>query len=652
MSYPSDSSLHKTTDYGLIHRFSKPVITLLTLLNPLNFINPKERKIEMKKFISLTAIAALAVGFAACSSEDDLTPQGQSPQAAGSGAFVQFTIDTNANSITTTSRADGEDGTATADASTTKTYKYGELESTDEYVQDLDIEHAVSTVYAYFVAATKDTEGNYIVDKTSKLLNLAGKDQAACYYLALSATKRLPNTSVTEYATESSTQYITDVMELAGEVELDHEYQVYLLCNKPADIPAANPTLADLLDDQLELGYGDTDESTTAAITAKGIPMAARSIDGIIYRAFTPTKLNTQENPAVLKYEVERAFARISYSNPGDKIPLYATVTDADANVSDKQIGTIAVEGYYVFNRQNQYNTYRHVGKISGESQVAYAENITPVAKNKVIGAYGPMNANNTDCAFLLDPNSHQKKTTDLSMYNSALARITKNIKWSKGDATTGNWYEYVTENSMPNAGQKKGLATGVMFKVSITPKTIREKVEGEYKAALAQKKAILYYYNGEFFGSLDALKEVLPDITADQFSAKNVKFYKNGKAYYSYYIRHMNNNDYNQMGDMEFATVRNNTYDLEIKSAAMNAFETPVTNPGGEPDPKDPTVDPDTDPDDVDPDIPDPDNGDPDPEGPDPDEDVESPTSYLNVNVVVRPWIVRTNTVIFGQGF
>jgi hypothetical protein len=623
----------------------------------------------MKKFISLTAIAALAFGFAACSSEDDLTPQGQDPQAAaaGTGAYVQFTIDTNSSSLSATSRAETE--------VTNKSDSYDVLETTGVYKEDLDIEHAVKTVYAYFVKASKDG-ATYSVNKESKLINL-GTSTAPVYYLELNAMVRKPNTDATELSgtnSNISTQYITDVKELTGEeITLGNEYQVYLLCNKPADLTVGgvaitNPTLGDVLDDELELNKTTNnsdnsvtieDASTTANITANGIPMAARSIDGVIYESFTPTKANTKDNPSQLSFEVERSFARIAYTAPTTTaIPLYAKVADAEDVANGKsatQIGTIEVEGYYVFNRHNEYNTYRHVGSISGSNgtytATPYGTIIEPKTNNKVLGVYGPMSTQNTSCNFLIDPNSHLKKTgtnNTYDKYNSALARITKYIKWEK----SASWNEYVTENSMPNEGQKKGLATGVMFKVKITPSSV-VKVDGD----TYEDGNSLYYYDGVFYASLKALQTKLPEATVANFRNYNAKYYKNGKAYYTYYIRHINNGDYNVMGDMEFATVRNNSYELSITAAAMNAFETPVSNPDATVDPKDPT---DTKPDE---DIPDPkdkddedyDPDDPDnqnPSGPKPDEDVEDSNSYLQVNVIVRPWIVRSNTVIFGQGF
>lgn len=78
--------------------------------------------------------------------------------------------------------------------------------------------------------------------------------------------------------------------------------------------------------------------------------------------------------------------------------------------------------------------------------------------------------------------------------------------------------------------------------------------------------------------------------------------------CYYHYWIRHMNNNNPDVMGIMEFAIVRNNAYNLDIAG---------VTGIG---EPTDET----------------------DPENPD-----ETGKMYLKVNVTILPWVVRDNSII-----
>jgi hypothetical protein len=105
--------------------------------------------------------------------------------------------------------------------------------------------------------------------------------------------------------------------------------------------------------------------------------------------------------------------------------------------------------------------------------------------------------------------------------------------------------------------------------------------------------------------------------------SEYGVRYFKHGVAYYEYYIRHLDNGDNTEMGQMEFAIVRNNSYELSVKKITMSPYSQLPGNP-------------------------DPDN--PDPDKPDPDDPDESAKVYIQMNVQVRPWIIRTNAMSLGH--
>lgn len=85
--------------------------------------------------------------------------------------------------------------------------------------------------------------------------------------------------------------------------------------------------------------------------------------------------------------------------------------------------------------------------------------------------------------------------------------------------------------------------------------------------------------------------------------------------CYYFYWNRHNDNNQSGRMGNMEFATVRNNVYKLAV--TAINRFGHPKNK-----------------------------NDDPDPV--EPDDPDEEPTRYIQVDVDVLPWVVRVNEITF----
>lgn len=90
---------------------------------------------------------------------------------------------------------------------------------------------------------------------------------------------------------------------------------------------------------------------------------------------------------------------------------------------------------------------------------------------------------------------------------------------------------------------------------------------------------------------------------------AENVNTYENGTCYYPYWIRHANNNKPNEMGIMEFGIVRNNIYELAVKSISSLGLS---------------GVD-----------------------KPEPDKDDETNEVFFSVEIKVKDWILRKNNDI-----
>lgn len=90
---------------------------------------------------------------------------------------------------------------------------------------------------------------------------------------------------------------------------------------------------------------------------------------------------------------------------------------------------------------------------------------------------------------------------------------------------------------------------------------------------------------------------------------AENVNTYEEGTCYYPYWIRHANNNKPNEMGIMEFGIVRNNIYELAVKSIGSLGLS---------------GVD-----------------------KPEPDKDDETNEVFFSVEIKVKDWVVRKNNDI-----
>lgn len=93
------------------------------------------------------------------------------------------------------------------------------------------------------------------------------------------------------------------------------------------------------------------------------------------------------------------------------------------------------------------------------------------------------------------------------------------------------------------------------------------------------------------------------------------IYFFKDGKSYHKFWIRHNDNNNDNKMGVMEFAIVRNNVYQLNVTGVRGLGDPLPFT-PGKD-----------------------------DPETPD-----ESNKVTINVTIYVKDWVKRTNKDIILQ--
>lgn len=88
-----------------------------------------------------------------------------------------------------------------------------------------------------------------------------------------------------------------------------------------------------------------------------------------------------------------------------------------------------------------------------------------------------------------------------------------------------------------------------------------------------------------------------------------NVKKYENGITYYPYWIRHANNGKPTEMGIMEFGIVRNNIYDMIVKSISGLGLSGT--------------------------------------DKPEPDKDDETKDYYFNVQINVKNWVIRNNSGI-----
>lgn len=468
-------------------------------------------------------------------------------------------------------------------------------------------------------------------------------------------------------------------------------YKVVALVN--CDL-VSNPTLANLLAQTYSTdGYvTGTKSNSTVVDDTKGLQMASRDfgvndyestrVADMPYSTVTVDETNTIDNPAHVKLNVERLAAKIRFNAGGSSS---ASATDniyslkgasplAGVTSAESEYASVTINGYRVLNVSKQSYTFRHVTSYTaGESGAAGTFGTTYT--------YGPVDP----AKYVVDPKTSDKEslalaeltlTSQQGLFGQASLESVAATALSTMPTgqTKTNFYAY--ENIVSPARQKNGLSTGVLFKGTLTVKALRvydsgtqtnstKTSDADINAALAATDPVIYF-NHMFYKNFAALvkdvpalaemtvktseatptnmnvddalltkvfgvksandSKVLPSTLLTRLASFGVKYFTTRDVYYFYWIRHLNNSD-PTMGRMEFSIVRNNLYDLKVSNIKELGY-TPIV--------KDPTGD----------------NDKPTPVTPTPtsDDDDEIQDRYIDMTLLVRPWIVRSNMDIVLQ--
>jgi hypothetical protein len=288
--------------------------------------------------------------------------------------------------------------------------------------------------------------------------------------------------------------------------------------------------------------------------------------------------------------------------------------------------------------------TYRHVGDIDANYSVVGQANWSSLPE----GLFGRMTDTNP---YVIDPITNLKKETALaepdpekptyflqrldqlaSPSTATDYSVFKQLKAAVDNVPQS--VEYVAENTMGVNAQRKGHTTGIIFCVTIEPNKVDGLSLDENQDWRVNNDQDLYFFEGEFYSSIDKINTIKKiEATSKTMSEFGIRYFKKGMGFYEYYIRHLDNGDYTDMGKMEFAIVRNNSYELSVKSIAMSPYSSLPKDPKPGSDPEHP-------------DEPDP----YDPDQPGIDDPDEGAKVYMQIDVVVRPWIVRQNNMILGH--
>lgn len=322
--------------------------------------------------------------------------------------------------------------------------------------------------------------------------------------------------------------------------------------------------------------------------TAKDTPEADKTsmnngdfyVDGSVY-------VNVQGNlatPTTVTVPVERAVAKLKeITNDYKK----AVVTDKDRPAETATGDFVHFEELALINGNTKFYPIKKIRKNDGVND------------------------------YVVDPNFEgQSEATKADFYSKDFTPNTGDAIWQplpkkvegvdieEKDRTVF----YTLENTMTKDDQYNAYTTGVYYKAT-------------YEKQGVTKGTNLYKFNGKLytFQTLEDSKLVqlkpegkdpLTDASSiEQFKEIGVAKYPLGVCYYPFYIRHVNNNNPNELGVMEFGVVRNNCYTLNVNSVTGIGQNVPVN---------------------------------PEPETPD------ERDGMLEVVVKVMPWTVRHNNIEF----
>lgn len=230
---------------------------------------------------------------------------------------------------------------------------------------------------------------------------------------------------------------------------------------------------------------------------------------------------STEQYPAEVEITIERLAARVDYIAPGSN----GTANEYITNRGDKAV----IKGAALCNQVTKGMwMFKRVGDEPDATTVEYLGD-------------EELDAGGIATNWVIDyPEDNKTYVESPSAYDNCFGVTVDNQIWHC-IGYTGENVQQITD--VTDFDSKK--VTGVVFQVQYTPKNFPE---GE----------TFYEYRGSFYQEKDELPE--------NYVEADLNTYEDGICYYTWWIKHSNDNA-NTYGIMEYATVRNNLYQLTVNS-------------------------------------------------------------------------------------
>ena len=248
---------------------------------------------------------------------------------------------------------------------------------------------------------------------------------------------------------------------------------------------------------------------------------------------------NSPYNAATVTVDIERLAARVDYKIA----PSYTIKSGDEVKLLSATLANKHETPPYVFKRVSKGTDVSQINYLGNEE----IDENTGIASNYVLDPQTVEMSN--ERTYLL------KFDNIMSITPSPWLPITIDGEYHTLDYTEEN---IVTANYVENG--RSAYCTGIVFKAQYTPAGF---TEGD----------TFYWYDNQAFASLDKVKEystvvnAITDLSDDNCDQYGILKYEDGICYYTYWIRHADDDDPDKISPMEYAIVRNNIYQVEVAS-------------------------------------------------------------------------------------
>lgn len=332
---------------------------------------------------------------------------------------------------------------------------------------------------------------------------------------------------------------------------------------------------------------------------SNGIVMTNRASDNTNV-TLTINKQTNEDNVVVVT--LERVLARIDVAKDREVFELTDNL--------NRKYASVTIDGYHVINLPTKYYYFRHTAVLRSLDDKPDSWQLS-----QNFGNVSDVNG------YVIDPYFFKKTVSATSFTNADKYYVNYfgdysnpySVQWTKMPTKPQYNKVYSLENCMLAPAQKNGYSTGIIFKAKVEPNNNVYHLGAnglELITDPTKYPETVYYYNYKFYDSAEAMASEIGVNTNSLEFYKTKKYEKDNDGYhcyYTYWIRHEDNNRPTEMGVMEFAIVRNNLYKITVTNVEDLGPQTPPS-------------DPDT-----------PDEGE----------------TYLKLVINVKPWIIRNLDIV-----